>query len=413
MVAERRGVELPEVHDVDRRDVLQQRRGRRGGTDVVAAGQQQRPAGQRRGLLVEQRAQCGGAAGRDGAAVDGRRARLELTVEVVQTHDRDRRVAPRVLDDVAPHDALALLRGRDAEQERGRRREVDRAHVARGAVLDPRAAGQERRAHVGVGLQVLHVRHVAVLAEERRARDQRAGRRRVVLVRRVGEDHQVARAGRVRHVGGRAGPVGDVARLGLGEGAVDDLPVLGLAVAGPVVGVLQREEGGLDPGDLLRLGALAGRADLRSGARRRRVAAGQVQVDLRGAAGVADLGLGDRLGARGRLRRGVLRAAVAGLRMRQQAEVDEHLGGVDGQELRREAVIGGHEGRQVAVAHALLGEPHRLVGALVGLPDEALALLDAAVLGAVDGDVVVGRVVGAVRELAWSRGRGTGAGPRR
>ena len=47
----------------------------------------------------------------------------------------------------------------------------------------------------------------------------------------------------------------------------------------------------------------------------------------------------------------------------------------------------------------VLGEPHRLVGALVGVADERLALLDAAVLGAVDVDVVIGRVVGAVGEL--------------
>ena len=71
-----------------------------------------------------------------------------------------------------------------------------------------------------------------------------------------------------------------------------------------------------------------------------RVAAGEVEVDLDGAAGPAGLGLADGL-ARGR-------AAVGGLRLGQQAEVDEHLAGVDGEELRREAVVGGDERRRVA-----------------------------------------------------------------
>ena len=172
--------------------------------------------------------------------------RLELPVEVVEPDDRQRGVAAAAPEDVAPHDALAVLRHRDVEQEGGRRREVDAAHPARAAAGDGAAAGQEGRAHVRVRGEVLHVGHVAVLPEERRARDQRPGRRRVELVGRRGEDHEVAGAGRVRHVGRAAGAVRDVARLGLGVGAVDHVPALGLAVARPVVLVLEREERGLD-----------------------------------------------------------------------------------------------------------------------------------------------------------------------
>ena len=247
VVAEARGVEPPRVLDVDRRDVLQQRRDRRRRADVVTRREQQRGLRQRLGLLVEHRRELARAAHRAGeAVVVGRRRLRELTVEVVQAHDRDRRVAVALLEDVAPHDALGVLRLGDPEQERDRRREVDRADVVGLAALDRRAAGEERGAHVRVGLEVLHVRHVAVLAEERRAGDQRAGRLGVELVRRVGERDDVTRAGRVRHVGRRVLAVRDVARLGLGVGAVDDLPALGLAVAGPVVGVLEREERGLD-----------------------------------------------------------------------------------------------------------------------------------------------------------------------
>ena len=61
-------------------------------------------------------------------------------------------------------------------------------------------------------------------------------------------------------------------------------------------------------------------------------------------------------------------------------------------------MVGRHEGRQVTVVHAVLGEPHRRVGALVGAADERLALVHAAVGRAVDLDVVVRRVPGAVRQ---------------
>ena len=136
---------------------------------------------------------------------------------------------------------------------------------------------------------------------------------------------------------------------------------------------------------------LVGGRHLLEAAAPHRVASGEVEVDLHRAAGVAGLRLADRLAGR--------RAAVDGLRPRQQAEVDEHLAGVDRRELRREAVVGGDEGRQVAVAHVLLRQPHRRVGALVRVADERLALLDAAVRRAVDLDVVVGRVRRAVGQL--------------
>ena len=203
--------------------------------------------GSARGLLVEQRRELRRAADRRGdRVVEVERARVQLAVEVVEADHVDRREVTAVVEQVAPDGALRVLRLRDVEQERRRRREVDVADVLDLAALDRGAAGQERRAHVRVRAQVLHVRHVAVLAEERARRDQRARRGRVELVRRVGEDHEVARAGRVRHVGRRARPVRDVARLGLRVRAVDDLPVLRLAVVVPVVGVRERGERGAD-----------------------------------------------------------------------------------------------------------------------------------------------------------------------
>ena len=158
-----------------------------------------------------------------------------------------------LVEHVEQHLALAVLGHRDVEQERRRRGEVDAADVVDDTTVDGLAAGEERGAHVGVALQVLDVGHVAVLAEERRAGDERARRRGVELVRRIRERHDIAGARRMRHVGGAVGAVRDVARLGLGEDAVDHLPALGRAVTGPVVGVGEAQERGLDRGDRGRL----------------------------------------------------------------------------------------------------------------------------------------------------------------
>ena len=92
VVAVRRRVEAPGVLDVDRRHVLEQRRVRRRGADVVAAGEDQAraraaPASSSSNSVAELR----GAADRD---VDARRSsvrrRVELAVEVVEADDRDR-----------------------------------------------------------------------------------------------------------------------------------------------------------------------------------------------------------------------------------------------------------------------------------------------------------------------------------
>ena len=128
------------------------------------------------------------------------------------------------------------------------------------------AAGEERRPHVGVAREVLHVRHVAVLAEERRERELRAGRRRVELVRRRGEHDEVAGPGGMRHVGRAVRPVRDVARLRLRVRAVDRVPALGRAVPGPVVRVLERLERRADLRDGRRL--LVRRDLLQAAARR-------------------------------------------------------------------------------------------------------------------------------------------------
>ena len=244
-------------------------------------------------------------------------------------------------------------------------------------VADVRAAGEERGPHVDVVLEVLDVGHVAVLAEELGLGDERARRRRVELVRRVGEHDDIAGARRVGHVGrGVSWTVRDVAGLGLGEDAVDDLPALGLAVARPVVRIGDRLEGGLIGSTRRRL--VGGRDLLQAAAGG--VAAGQVEVDLHRAAGPAGLGLADRL-ARGR-------PAVRGLRRRQQSEIDEHLAGVDGQELRREAVVRADERGDVArvrhLVEQILRQPHRRVRTLVRAADVTLALLDEPIRRAVD-----------------------------
>ena len=138
------------------------------------------------------------------------RRRIELAVEVVEADERHERARPAVLQQVEPHHALAVLRLGHAQQVRDRRREVDRAHAVDACprpMPSPPARNVARMLMLCV--EVLHVGHVAVLAEERRERDERARGRRVELVRRVGERDDVAGARRVRHVGRAAvGPLG-------------------------------------------------------------------------------------------------------------------------------------------------------------------------------------------------------------
>ena len=101
-----------------------------------------------------------------------------------------------------------------AEQVGEGRREVDRPRRDLPlAIALP--TGQEGRAHVDVVGEVLDIGHVAVLTEEQRPRDERAGRGGIELVRRVREHDEIAGPSRMGHVGGRALAVRDVAGLGL------------------------------------------------------------------------------------------------------------------------------------------------------------------------------------------------------
>ena len=88
-----------------------------------------------------------------------------------------------------------------------------------------------------------------------------------------------------------------------------------------------------------------------------RIAADDVEVDLEGAARPAGLGRADRLPDR--------RPAVRRLGLREQAEVDERLAGVDREELWREPVIRRDEGDRVA-AGEVARQRQGLVGLLVG-----------------------------------------------
>ena len=162
-------------------------------------------------------------------------------MEVGQADDRDRRDAGAVLDHVEEDAALAVLGLGHAEEVRQRWSEVDRAR-GDGGLADARAAGQEGGPHVHVGRQILDTRQVAVLAKEVRRRNERARRLRVELVRRIGEDDEIARSSGMGHVCGLAVTDRDAARLGLGEDLVDHLPAFGLAVVRPVVGIGQAEE---------------------------------------------------------------------------------------------------------------------------------------------------------------------------
>ena len=243
VVAEARGVEPPRVLDVDRRHVLaaapSSAATRRRCRPPPAAASGPGSAAASSSNIV---ASC--------AAPPTRHGRVPSIVVVVGSSwpwksfspmIDDRRVVVAVVEDVAPHDALAVLRRRDAEQERRRRREVDAAHVVDHAALDRRAAGEERRAHVRVGC-----RGPARPARSRAGRRTpsarsacRASPRRTGTAGRRTTTRSPVRVGCAMSAV-LSGAVRDVARLGLGEDAVDDLPALGLAVAGPVVGVLER-----------------------------------------------------------------------------------------------------------------------------------------------------------------------------
>ncbi len=347
--------------------------------------------------------------------------RVDLTVEVVQADDRQGLVAVAALDDIEQDLALAVLGLGNSEHERQRRREVDRA---RGdlALGDAGAAGQERGPHVDVGRKVLDVRHVAVLTEEVGWRDQGSRRLGVVLIRRRGEDDEVAGSGGMGHVGGRPGPVRDVARLRLGEDAVDDLPALGLAVMRPVVGIgqgqvsrLDLERSGVGRGlrgvarvghEVRVVGAIGQLGVPGVGGPRVRVPAVDIEVDLEGATGPARLRLGEVRGDPhvDRRRSRKCDAAVRDLRHArhraevEQPEVEERLARVDRQELRGEAVVRGHERGRIA-RDERPGERQDLVGLLVRRPDVGLARGHAAVGDAVEIDIVVRRVGGTVAEL--------------
>ena len=326
VVAEARRVEPPRVLDVDRRHVVEQRRVRRRRADVVAGRQQQRPPGQRVRLLVEHRRELAGAAdarrrarrsssssGRAGrGSRSARRSRAACTS--VPSSSRSRRTTPWLCCGAGMSSRNAAVGARSMLRTprrcRARSPSPPARNVARMFVLR---------------LEVLHVGHVAVLAEERRARDQRAGRRRVELVRRRGEHDEVAGARRMRHVGRAVpAPFGMYRASALVKARSITFQPSGCAVAGPVVGVRQREERRLDLRDRARPpGRRAPAASRGVG----RVAAREVEVDLHRAAGPARLRLADRLTGR--------RAAVGGLRRREQPEVDEHLARVDRRELRR------------------------------------------------------------------------------
>ena len=155
---------------------------------------------------------------------------------------------------------------------------------------------------------------------------------------------------------GRARPVRDVPRFGLREHAVDDLPALGSAVAGPVVLVDQREVGGLDLGHL-GVDHVRGYLLDRAAHRRCRVSTGDVQIDLQRTTGPARLRAADRLTGRG--------AAIRGLVRRQQPELLQRFARIDREELRREAVVGRHERRRVE-AHQPAGLAEHLVGLAIG-----------------------------------------------
>ncbi|HEY4792370.1 MAG TPA: hypothetical protein VIJ05_13770, partial [Actinomycetes bacterium] len=223
--------------------------------------------------------------------------------------------------------------------------------------------------HVEVVGQVDRLRPVAVLAEELRGGDGHARGGGVELVGRPGDHHQVAGAGRVLGVAAV-----DVGQLLLLEHVEDDL-----AVGRPRV--LELLEGG---DDLVTDLVVVGQRD-QAGL----VAAGQVQVDLGRAAGVAGLGLGGRCG-------GGVEPAVARLLAGLQADVGQDLAGVDRLPGGREPVVGaGHRDR--VVGHEAPGQPQLGVGLVVGAADVAAADPHPAVGWPLAVDVVVERVGPAVQ----------------
>ena len=236
-------------------------------------------------------------------------------------------------------------------------------------MADARPGGHEGAVHVEVVGKVDHVRPVAVLAEELRRGDGHARGGRVELVGRPGDHHQVAGAGRVLGVAAV-----DVGQLLLPEHVEDDL-----AAWRPRV--LQPLEGG---GDLVADGVVVGQRD-----QARLVAAGQVQVDLGRAAGVAGLGLGGRGG-------GGVEPAVARLLAGLQADVGQDLAGVDRLPGGPEAVVGaGHDDR--VVGHEPPGQAQLGVGLVVGAADVAGPDPDAVVARPLAVDVVEERVGPAVQ----------------
>ncbi len=250
-------------------------------------------------------------------------------MEVGQADHRHQGAGLTAAQQIQAHHALGVLRHGDAQQVGDSRGQVDRAQIGGDRIgTNLPAASQEGRPHVDVVGQILDIRDVAVLAEESRAGDQGARCGSIILVRWERKDYQVAGAGGVSHIRRAAGAVGDVARFGLGVSPVDHHPAFGLPVAGPVVGIGERQEGSLD---LSNGGGFLVGWDLGKAAACR-ITPGQVQVDLHRTASPAGLGLADRLASGG--------TAVGGLRLGKQPQVDQHLAGVNCQELRRKAMIG-------------------------------------------------------------------------
>ncbi len=206
---------------------------------------------------------------------------LELAVEVIQSYNGHQRPSLAATQHVEPYDALGMLRQRNPHHIGNGRGDINRAqivdHNTRAHCI---SSGKEGSPHIDVGIQVLQIGHVAVLPEEVRERHQCARGRGIELIRRIGEDDQVPGAGGMRHIRRAVWSVGDIACFGLREDAVDYRPVLGLAVACPIVGILQPKIGFFDH---FQRGSFLIRGDLLE-AFVCWLAAFQVQIDLNRAA---------------------------------------------------------------------------------------------------------------------------------